>query len=115
MRKTKISRRMFIQGAGAIAGSGLLASCSQAALAPSATVAAVVGDTKAGGSLIAALSGGDISGFLTWQASTSNDSGAWTAIYDTLVEYDKEYKIVGGIFTDWKSDDAISWKFNVRQ
>lgn len=86
MRKTKISRRMFIQGAGAITGSGLLASCSQAALAPSATVAAVVGDTKAGGSLIAALSGGDISGFLTWQASTSNDSGAWTAIYDTLVE-----------------------------
>ena len=115
MRKTKISRRMFIQGAGVIAGSGLLASCSQAALAPSATVAAVVGDTKAGGSLIAALSGGDISGFLTWQASTSNDSGAWTAIYDTLVEYDKEYKIVGGIFTDWKSDDAISWKFTVRQ
>ena len=63
----------------------------------------------------ATLNVGDISGFLTWQASTAADSAAWSAVFDTLVAYDEQYIITGGIFESWTTDDAQTWTFKVRQ
>jgi peptide/nickel transport system substrate-binding protein len=68
-----------------------------------------------GGSLTSTLNVGDISGFTTWQASTGADSAAWSAVFDTLVEYDADYNITGSIFDSWASDDAQTWTFTVRQ
>jgi peptide/nickel transport system substrate-binding protein len=73
------------------------------------------GEPVSGGALTSTLNVGDISGFITWQASTGADSAAWTAIYDTLVEYDQDYNLTGGIFESWTSDDAQTWTFKVRQ
>ena len=46
-----------------------------------------------GGSLIATISKNDINGFSTWQDSTAQESCVWSAVFDTLVEYDETYKL----------------------
>jgi peptide/nickel transport system substrate-binding protein len=68
-----------------------------------------------GGSLTTTVATSDIVGFQTWQNSTAAESGVWSAVFDTLVEYDEQYTIVGGVFESWESEDAVTWIFNVRQ
>jgi peptide/nickel transport system substrate-binding protein len=110
MSHLRTTRRSVLRAGGAIAGLSALGALG-ARTAPVGAQATPV----AGGSLIATLNVGDISGFTTWQASTAADSAAWSAVYDTLVEYDTEYNIVGSIFESWSSDDATTWTFKVRQ
>jgi peptide/nickel transport system substrate-binding protein len=106
---SSVSRRKLLQTAAAATG-GLVAS----GIGVSSTGAQDASPT-AGGSLAVGIGASDISGFRTWQASTGSDNGVWTAIFDTLVEYDDTYTIVGGVFDSWQSEDAITWSFTVRQ
>jgi peptide/nickel transport system substrate-binding protein len=120
--KERASRRAFLRAATAgAAGVALLtqeignagaAPALRAALARSLSQNAT---PVAGGSLTATLATADISGFKTWQADTANESAAWSAVFDTLVEYDEQYQITGGLFESWKTDDAITWTFAVRK
>lgn len=110
MTDLRLTRRSVLRAGGMAAGLTALGAISP----HSASVGAQATPT-AGGSLISTLNVGDISGFTTWQASTAADSAAWSAVYDTLVEYDTEYNIVGSIFESWSSDDATTWTFKVRQ
>jgi peptide/nickel transport system substrate-binding protein len=106
-QRTADRRQLLKVGAAGVAGLALGGAVShRAAIAQEEPVL--------GGELRANIIGGDISGWLTWQASTSGDSAAWTVVYDTLVEYDEEYTIQGGLFESWDTADAISWTFTVR-
>lgn len=109
MTHPRMTRRAVLATGGAFAGM-----CALGLRGTSMSLAAQA-TPVAGGSLVSTLGVGDISGFITWQASTGSDSAAWTAIFDTLVEYDQDYNITGGIFESWTSDDAQSWTFAVRQ
>lgn len=113
----RVTRRQLMQsaslGAGALmlgaAGRGIIG--SDEARAYQATPAA----GTPGGSLIATVGCNDIRGFQTWQDSTACEYATWSAIFDTLVEYDSEYNLAGGLFESWESDDAKTWTFNLRQ
>lgn len=117
--KERVSRRTFLRAATAgAAGVAFLTQGVNAAPALRTALARSLAQTAtpvAGGSLTATLSVADISGFKTWQASTANDSGAWSAVFDTLVQYDEQYQITGGLLESWKTDDAATWTFAVRQ
>lgn len=116
----RVSRRSLLQTAAVgTAGAVLLSQGAGDASAASGNLArrfkSSAQDTPvAGGSMTATVSVSDISGFITWQASTAADSGSWSAVFDTLVEYDETYTIVGGLFESWVTDDAINWTFAVR-
>lgn len=110
MTNLRMTRRNVLRAGGAAAGLTALG-----AFGPGAGFVSAQATPQAGGDFIGTLNVGDISGFLTWQASTAADSGAWTAIFDTLVEYDEEYNITGGIFESWTTEDAQTWNFAVRQ
>ncbi|MCA9858146.1 MAG: ABC transporter substrate-binding protein [Thermomicrobiales bacterium] len=112
MTYPQMTRRAVLASGGTLAGVAALGSLGGGIRT---TRAAQDDAPVAGGSLTSTLNVGDISGFLTWQASTGSDSAAWTAIFDTLVEYDQDYNITGGIFESWTSDDAQTWTFAVRQ
>lgn len=119
---SSISRRTLLRSAtGAAAGLALanrgLEGVSAAPLHPPATFAsdAAPATPVVGGALTATLSVGDISGFTTWQASTANDSGAWSAVFDSLVQYDENYQLVGALLESWETKDSQTWTFKVRQ
>ncbi|MFM9106464.1 MAG: ABC transporter substrate-binding protein [Chloroflexota bacterium] len=82
-------------------------------LAPGAGVARAAAPAQ-GGSAIATLSCNDIRGFQTWQDSTACEYPVWSAVFDTLVEYDSEYNFAGGLLESWESPDAKEWTFTVR-
>lgn len=115
-----LSRRALIRTAGAGAAAATLALNTDLATLAAPKRSASPGRSLAqetpvaGGSLTATVSVGDISGFQTWNASTAADSGAWSAVFDTLVEYDEEYNITGGVFESWETADATTWTFKVR-
>ncbi len=104
-----VSRRALLQTAAVATGGLMVGSVGlKSAVAQEETPAT-------GGSMAVGIAASDISGFRTWQASTGTDNGVWSAIFDTLMEYDDSYTIVGGLFDSWESDDAITWNFTVRQ
>ena len=40
---------------------------------------------------------------------------AWSAVFDSLVQYDEPYQIVGALFESWETADSQTWTFKVRQ
>src|SRR5690606_32196347 len=104
-----VSRRALLQTAAVAAGGLMVGGVGLD------RVAAQDDAPATGGSMAVGVAAGDISGFRTWQDSTGVDNGVWSAIFDTLMEYDDTYTIIGGLFETWESDDAITWTFTLRQ
>src|SRR6056297_1426707 len=73
------------------------------------------GDPVRGGEIEVALNAQGIRGLRTWQDNTANETHIYTIVYDTFVRYDDDYRIVGGLFESWESDDAVTWTFQVRE
>ncbi|MFN8593494.1 MAG: ABC transporter substrate-binding protein [Thermomicrobiales bacterium] len=112
----RFSRRQFMQSTGV--GVGALVLSGVAGITPFGMTAAQDATPAAGtpgGSLVATIVCGDIKGFQTWQDSTACEYEVWSAVFDTLTEYDQEYNLTGAIFESWESPDAKTWTFKVRQ
>lgn len=66
--------------------------------------------------MIGTIISDDIKGFKTWQDSTAaGEMPVWSTVFDTFVEYDDNYTIVGGLLESWQTSDATTWTFKVRQ
>src|SRR5262245_49525100 len=119
MAMARVTRRRFAQGSAAAAGSLALVGSGLTTRRINAAVGRSLTPSRrqpaAGGSLLATVGCGDIRGWETWQDSTACEAPNWTAVYDTLVEYDDQYNLVGGLFESWETSDAATWSFKVRQ
>lgn len=115
-----ISRRAFLRTAATGAGAAALAAHGFANVgAASARTGVLIRplgqQPQSGGSLVATIAASDIHGFQTWQDSTVAEYAAWSAVFDTLVEYDEHYNLIGGLLESWHTADAGTWTFKVRQ
>lgn len=114
---SRASRRQFLRTSAAGAGSlAVLVAAGEGPIGPRRAFAQEGSPTArvSGGTLIATLACSDIRGFQTWQDSTACEYPTWSAVFDTLVEYDQDYNLVGGLFESWETDDAATWTFSVR-
>ncbi len=105
-----LTRRRFLQTTAAGAGSFALG-----VTRPGRAKTVFAQEPTPGGSLIATISKNDINGFSTWQDSTAQESCVWSAVFDTLVEYDETYTLTGGLLESWETADAVTWTFKIRQ
>jgi ABC-type transport system substrate-binding protein len=132
-RFPRMDRRRFLRLAagagGAVTLSALLAACGGSAPAApagggtatasggataSATPAAAAGTPKPGGILRYGLSA-DIVNFDAHISTGAAASDAKDMIYDTLLTYDQDGKLIPGLASAWRAVDASTYQFTLRQ
>lgn len=120
-KRKRFTRREFLNLVTVTAGGTILAACAPTGtpVAPTSVPAKAVtppalGPTQ-GGALVSTLPTQGIRGFKSWQDTTGNETHVYTLVYDTLVRYDDQYNLEGGLFESWETEDAQTWTFKVRE
>lgn len=113
-RRRALSRRGFL-GAGAFAGTVLLAGCGSGAAQPAGPRA--TGEPRDGGVLRLGLTGGGASDTVDAHVPvTTGDAGRLSNLYDTLFEYDPDYKLRPSLAEKAQPlEGGQVWQFSLRK